>query len=65
MFHQGKKLIFVLFVTLTPCPSVPAANVITFHGYPNCIELSNSTTRVVLGPEGGRVLEYSEEDLNG
>jgi hypothetical protein len=33
---------------------------LTFHGYPNCIELKNDGTRVVLCPEsGGRVLEYS------
>src|SRR5688572_26563448 len=31
----------------------------TFQGYPDCIELRNATTRVILSPSGGRVLEYS------
>ena len=40
-----------------------AADVITYFGYANAIELKNGSTRVVLCPEvGGRVLEYS---LNG
>ena len=39
--------------------------VITFHGYPDCIELANASTRVVLCPEaGGRVLEYSLDGVN-
>jgi hypothetical protein len=42
----------------------PTAKVISFHGYADCIELNNSTTRVVLGPEGGRVLEYSLQGKN-
>lgn len=44
--------------------SVQAATIVSFHGYPNCIELRNETTRVVLGPEGGRVLEYSLQGEN-
>ncbi len=32
---------------------------ITSHGYANCVQLSNNTTRVILEPNcGGRVLEY-------
>ena len=37
---------------------------ITYVGYPDCIELSNATTRVVLCPVGGRVLEYSLRGKN-
>ncbi|MBC8354087.1 MAG: hypothetical protein H8E66_19010 [Planctomycetes bacterium] len=37
-----------------------AAETITYVGYPNCIELRNETTRVVLCAEaGGRVLVYA------
>src|SRR5688572_9227558 len=42
----------------------PTTKIISFHGYADCIELSNGTTRVVLGPEGGRVLEYSLQGKN-
>lgn len=37
---------------------------ISHVGYPDCIELSNATTRVVLCPVGGRVLEYSVQGKN-
>ena len=40
--------------------SMNAAETIRYVGYPDCIELKNETTRVVLCPEaGGRVLVYS------
>lgn len=40
-----------------------AAKVVSFFGYDDCIQIENSTTKVVLCPaSGGRVLEYS---LNG
>jgi hypothetical protein len=39
--------------------------VITFHGYPDAIELRNDVARVVLAPSsGGRVLEYSLQGEN-
>ena len=39
-------------------PKLP--KVLTYQGYPNCIQLENDTIRVVLCPTaGGRVLEYS------
>ncbi|MBP89227.1 MAG: hypothetical protein CMJ64_21345 [Planctomycetaceae bacterium] len=42
---------------------LPAAEELTYVGYPDCIELKNETTRVVLCPEaGGRVLVYA---MNG
>ncbi len=54
--------ISLTFVILTAFPLL-AADTITYVGYPNCIELKNETTRVVLCPEaGGRVLVYA---LNG
>lgn len=38
---------------------------ITFHGYPDCIELRNDGVRVVVSPVGGgRVLEYSWKGEN-
>jgi hypothetical protein len=54
---------------LSPASRLAAADrpaqVITLHGYPNCIELVNGATRVVLCPEaGGRVLEYSLNGVN-
>lgn len=42
---------------------VPGSRMITERNYPNCIELSNDSVRVVLEPNlGGRVLAY---ELNG
>jgi len=42
-----------------------SGQVIAYHGYPDCIDLRNDTTRVVLCPEsGGRVLEYSLKGEN-
>lgn len=41
-------------------PPAPTARVVQFHGYTRAIELTRSSTRVVLCPEvGGRVLEFS------
>ncbi len=41
------------------------AQVVTYHGYPNCIVLRNATNKVVLCPEaGGRVLEYARQGEN-
>jgi len=38
---------------------------IDYHGYSRCPVLSNTTTRVVLGPDcGGRVLEYALQGTN-
>jgi len=38
----------------------PGTATVDFNGYSGCIELSNETTRVVLGPQiGGRVLGYA------
>ena len=43
-----------------------AAETINYLGYPNCIELKNETTRVVLCPHsGGRVLVYARNGENG
>ena len=64
MLYQSKMLALLALGLLAPCQAVRAATVITFHGYPDCIELRNTTTRVVLGPQGGRVLEYSLQGEN-
>ncbi|MBI3463931.1 MAG: hypothetical protein HY000_12865 [Planctomycetes bacterium] len=60
--HYKFQLSLLLGVVIL-CPSAPAqesSQVITFHGYPDCLDLRNDTTRVVLCPvSGGRVLEYS------
>jgi hypothetical protein len=38
---------------------------VTYHGYPDCIVLRNASTQVVLCPEaGGRVLEFSRNNVN-
>ncbi|TRX66083.1 hypothetical protein [Carboxylicivirga sp. M1479] len=53
-------LIVLLFISLI---SLSAARTITQYGLPNCIELRNENTRVVLDPNiGGRVLVY---EING
>jgi hypothetical protein len=53
----------MLVVAITDPTMLPAAEKLTYVGYPNCIELSNKTTRVILCPAaGGRVLVYA---LNG
>lgn len=37
-----------------------SVNIIESHGYPNCLEIKNGDTRVVIDPNaGGRVLAYS------
>lgn len=53
-----------LWTVAWPALAQPTAKIISLHGYDNCIELTNGTTRVVLGPEGGRVLEYSLQGKN-
>jgi len=55
--------IALLCVLETVAAALPAAETTNYVGYPNCIELKNATTRVVLCPDaGGRVLVYA---LNG
>lgn len=45
--------------------SFPGTSVVTFHGYPDCLQLENETTRVVISPiAGGRVLDYSLHGVN-
>jgi len=47
------------------CEHLQAAENISYVGYPDCIELRNETTRVVLCPEaGGRVLVYARAGEN-
>lgn len=42
-----------------------SARIVSFYGYEDCLELSNASTRVVLGPaSGGRVLFYGPRDTN-
>ena len=44
---------------------LPAAEVVDFFGYDDCIRLSNDSTEVVLCPAaGGRVLVYSLHGKN-
>ena len=51
--------------TQAPMLSTGAAEVIAYHGYPDCVELKNKQTRVVLCPAtGGRILEYSLDGTN-
>lgn len=53
----------VLWATVTQIACAQEAHFITTNGYDNCIELKNTSTRLVLEPNaGGRVLYY---ELNG
>ena len=57
------KILFCLVLIKLNFSSVFAAKVVTAYGLPNCIEITNKTTRVVLDPNiGGRVLIY---EVNG
>jgi len=63
----GELVVFGL--TMLQCTPVSSQNTfegtawVDSYGYSGCVELSNSTTRVVLEPNcGGRIIEYS---LNG
>jgi hypothetical protein len=59
----GLLAVVVLLATVV---NTRAAETITYVGYPNCIELKNETTRVVLCPHaGGRVLVYALNGENG
>ncbi len=55
-------------LSLTGGPSATttqAAEVVSYHGYPDCVQLKNQQTRVILCPAaGGRVLEYSLQGKN-
>jgi len=53
-----------LFIT-SQVMAADAPRMLTYRGYPNCIELKNDAIRVILCPEaGGRVLEYSYQGKN-
>lgn len=59
--------VFALICSLSCFASVRsrAAEVISYYGYTNAIELKNEKVRVVLCPEvGGRVVEYSHQGVN-
>ncbi len=62
-----KKIVFA-FICVCPLwaySQLDGTRIISENGYPNCIELSNSTTRVVLEPNlGGRVLKYELHGKN-
>jgi hypothetical protein len=59
LFHK----IILFFVSVILNTSVFAAKIVTEYGLPNCIEIKNETTRIVLDPNiGGRVLVY---EVNG
>jgi hypothetical protein len=61
-----RRLFFVLALfsfSLQACNAQNGASIVSSHGYNNCIQLKNNTTRVVIDPNaGGRVLVY---ELNG
>lgn len=53
-------LVFAALSTPANASVVAAAETLTYVGYPDCIELKNRTTRVILCPAaGGRVLVYA------
>jgi hypothetical protein len=56
---------FSIAVMLSASTAVAEPKIISFHGYPDCIELRSETTRAVLcAVSGGRVLEYSWKGEN-
>jgi hypothetical protein len=56
-------LTVIMFVSCLGLAQIPGTRIITERKYPNCIELSNDSVRVVLEPNlGGRILAY---ELNG
>ena len=66
-------LVTLVWLLAGCCPPVSSAllaapasaEVLTYRGYPKCIQLENDSIRVVLCPEaGGRVLEYSYQGKN-
>lgn len=64
-------LLVVVTVSLS-CGSSPGTApavdkvVLDYHGYSDCLELKNESTRVILCPQsGGRVLEYSWKGRHG
>ena len=58
-------LIYLLIPVVGDLISEPAARVVSFYGYDDCIRLSNRSTRVTLCPAaGGRVLEYALNEKN-
>ncbi len=57
--------VLVLMQGSTTCSAVTGAKVISFYGYDDCIELSNSTVKAILCPAaGGRILYYGTADKN-
>jgi hypothetical protein len=69
MFHSAVGRFCILPVAvcalcLATIVRAEEARRITYVGYADCIELSNATTRVVLCPVGGRVLEFSLQGKN-
>lgn len=56
---------FLILFWFTLVAHVPAAEVVSFFGYDDIIQLENDSTRVMLCPAaGGRVLEYSLRGTN-
>ena len=54
--------IFAVLVGVQPAQAEAkheGAAFVEYFGYSGCIELKNENTRVILCPQGGRVLEYS------
>lgn len=63
MHNIVRLLFFTLFLAQSGFAQPAGTRMVTENRYPDCIELSNHNTRVVLEPNmGGRVLKY---ELNG
>ena len=55
-----QSLVWLLGAMVPSLSAAEGARVIAFHGFNDCIELTNGKARVILCPVvGGRVLEYS------
>ena len=59
------KVCACLLITTSLAAAPGQPRVLTYRGYPDCIQLENDKIRVVLCPAaGGRVLEYSYQGKN-
>lgn len=65
MIRSSLFFLFTLISATVSGAETTGASVVQFFGYPDCIELKNDVTRVVLCPAaGGRVLVYERQGVN-
>lgn len=61
-FPGGVKMTFFFVLLALPAVAAEGVRKVKFLNYPDCLELANDTTKVVLGHHsGGRVLSYAHD----